>query len=207
MKLFMGFLILLFGANSAFAEEPHLHEMISISLGMVNVSVTENASTLSSTGTDSNETTASSTSASVISIDAVYEFLTYTDKAYFIKLTAPMVSSDGSGFFLGGAGANFYFNSLSSMFSYADEGSRVTITPTFRYYVGGTAGLGYIVYNTETAKKSDLLFDLQLQGGAIYNFKKKWGMRGELGISRGTGVASSTIGIKLFIGVNFFLEK
>jgi len=76
-----------------------------------------------------------------------------------------------------------------------------------RFYWGTNAGVGFLVYNTTTAKKSDLIFDLELHGGGIMNFKKEWGLRGEAGLSRGTGVSTSTIAMKIFIGLSYYLEK
>lgn len=174
---------------------------------MVNVNVTENASTLVADSNGNEVSEASTAAVSVISLNMTYEFQNYVQKSYFLKATAPLISSDGSGMFLGGIGANWYFNSLSSLFSFDDQGSNMTISPTSRYYLGGFAGVGYLVYITDTAKKSDLLFELGLHGGAIFNFKKDWGLRAELGLGRGTGVATSTIGIKAFVGVNYYIDE
>jgi len=205
-------LFILYG-NVALGDS-NFHQMITTSLGMVNVSVTENASSLSSassststTTTDSNVSTPSSVSASVISLDLVYEFSHFNQKSYFIRATAPMLSSDGSGFFAGSIGMNFYFSSLASLYSFNDNGSTLSINPTMRFYWGTNAGVGFLVYNTTTAKKSDLIFDLELHGGGIMNFKKEWGLRGEAGLSRGTGVSTSTIAMKIFIGLSYYLEK
>ncbi|MEK6624374.1 MAG: hypothetical protein AABY86_05375, partial [Bdellovibrionota bacterium] len=171
--------------------------------------ITENASTLSSAaGSEVANTTseAQSATASVISADVTYEFLNYATKSYFIRAIAPLLSSDGAGFFLGGLGMNFYMNSLSSMFTFSDAGTSLTMNPTMRFYWGPSAGIGFIVYNTTTAKKSDLIFDLEMHSGGILNFKRDWGLRGEAAISRGTGVSSSTIGFKVFVGLSYYLE-
>ncbi len=185
-------LCLMICSKAAFALDFHQH--FSASIGMIHVSVTENVSTLTSTD-------------AVISMDLVYEFDNYTKKTYFIKVTAPLLAADGSGYFLGALGVNFYMNSLSGLFSFTDDGTNLILTPSMRYYWGIATGLGFLVYNTETAKKSDLIFDIQLHGGGILNFKKDWGLRGELGISKGTGVATSTMGIKIFMGINYYLDK
>ena len=63
-----------------------------------------------------------------------------------------------------------------------------------------------MVYNLESAKKSDVVFDIDLHGGVVYMFGKKWGLRGELGVSKGTGIATSSYVIKALFGVNMFLE-
>jgi len=191
-------------ANSNF------HQVLTTSAGITNISITENASSLSGatgSGSASNTSEAASTSASVISIDINYEFMNYTNKSYYIRALAPLLSSDGSGVFLGGIGTNFYLNSLSSMFSYNDAGTSLTFIPSMRFYWGPAAGIGFVVYNTETAKKSDLIFDLEIHGGGVLNFKRDWGLRGEAAVSRGTGISSSTIGIKIFFGLSYYLEK
>ena len=185
------------------------HQVVTTSLGMVSVNITENASTLSAAAGSTESNTASeaqSATASVISGDVTYEFLNYATKSYFIRAVAPLLSSDGAGFFLGGLGMNFYMNSLSSMFTFSDAGTSLTMNPTMRFYWGPSAGIGFVVYNTTTAKKSDLIFDIELHGGGVLNFKRDYGLRGEAGISRGTGVSSSTIGFKVFVGLSYYLE-
>jgi hypothetical protein len=204
------FAIILIAVNAEILFASNLHQSLSASLGMVSVNVTENASSLKSTDESSSSSTSSggqSATASVISMDLVYEFDNYTRKSYFVKATAPLLAADGSGFYLGAVGMNYYFNSLSSLFSFNDEGTSLIMNPTMRYYWGAAGGIGFVVYSTETAKKSDLIFDVQIHGGGIFNFKRDWGLRGEAAISRGTGVATSTIGIKLFLGINYYLEK
>lgn len=207
-KLFLLALCLyIYSAQNVFATNFHQH--FSASIGMVNMSVTENASSLTSEDQDSSNASAGgqSATASVISMDFVYEFENFTKKTYFLKATAPLLAADGSGYYMGGIGVNFYMNSLSGLFSFTDDGTSLTMTPGMRYYWGAATGLGFLVYNTETAKKSDLIFDIQLHGGGILNFKRDWGMRGEFGISKGTGVATSTIGMKVFLGINYYLDN
>ena len=56
----------------------YLHQMISTSIGMVNVNVTENASSLSGvTGSTTETSSGGSASASIISLDMIYEFQNY----------------------------------------------------------------------------------------------------------------------------------
>ncbi|OFZ14261.1 MAG: hypothetical protein A2X86_05280 [Bdellovibrionales bacterium GWA2_49_15] len=201
-------LIIAFIVPTAMATSNY-HQVVTTSLGMVSVNITENASTLSAAAGSTESNTASeaqSATASVISGDVTYEFLNYATKSYFIRAVAPLLSSDGAGFFLGGLGMNFYMNSLSSMFTFSDAGTSLTMNPTMRFYWGPSAGIGFVVYNTTTAKKSDLIFDIELHGGGVLNFKRDYGLRGEAGISRGTGVSSSTIGFKVFVGLSYYLE-
>ena len=102
MRIFL-FLLVMFLPAVSFANN-NLHQHISVSTGIVNVNVTENASTLSSTDESivQEETAAASTAISVVSLNLTYEFQNYVQKSYFMKATAPLLSADGSGFFFGG---------------------------------------------------------------------------------------------------------
>jgi len=184
------------------------HPIINTSMGMVNVSLTENTSTLQATDEDvvsDEEDSAAATAASVISFEVNYEFKNYADKSYFVKAIVPLMTADGSGVFMGSVGANFYIGSLSSIFSFKDKGTQIYMVPKTRYYWGASTGVGYVIYNTISAKKSDIFFDLGVHGGMVYNFSKKWGMRGELGVGRGTGIATSSFGIKVFLGTSYYI--
>ncbi|MBT6325655.1 MAG: hypothetical protein HOJ35_06775 [Bdellovibrionales bacterium] len=205
VKLFAA-LIMICLSNHLVAN--NMHQVLSTNMGMANFNITENASVLTTSGSESNAPDDPTASAiSLIALNVVYEFMNYPKKSYLLKTTLPLMSSDGSGAFLVGAGMNFYISSMSSKFSINDSGNNLIFTPTLRYYWGPSLGVGYLIYNTETAKKSDIIFDLEVHGGLIYTIKKIWGIRAEFAASRGTGVASSTIGMKFFVGMTYFLEK
>lgn len=175
---------------------------------MYNITITENESAIETTDTsvsieDTSETT--STAAAVTVLEVNYDFLQTESKGFFLKAVVPLISSGGSSAFLGAAGMNWYFKGAPSVFSYNNLGSTVYLIPKFRFYVGGSLGVGYVVYDTESAKKSDLYFDLGFHGGVLYNFGKKWGMRAEAGMGRGTGVTTSSMGMKVFIGSSYYL--
>ena len=181
------------------------HQNITANFGLINFNLTENASSL--TGEDTGNISQGGTSkSSVFSFDLTYEFQNYSAYSLYVKATGPLISSDNSGYFLGAMGVNKYFNSLSTLLSFSDEGSRLSIKPKFRYYIGAGFGAGFLVYNLEDAKKSDVVFDIDLHGGLCYMFGKKWGIRSELGISKGTGIATSSYVIKGLVGINMFLE-
>lgn len=192
--------------SSSFAQE--FSGLTSYSIGMVNISVTENESSLESTDTsvttdDSSTSTAKSVSA--ISFNMNYEFSFEQKRSYFVKATVPMMTSDGAGLFLGGVGFNMYLNDLGSIFKTNIGGSEIVMVPKLRYWWGANTGIGYLVYNTESAKKSDVIFDLSVHGGAAYSFGEKWGMKGEAVIGRGTGVATTTMNIRIFFGLTYFI--
>ena len=181
------------------------HQMLTANFGMVNFNLTENASNL--TGEDQEGvSTGGTASSSVFSFDLLYEFQNYPTHSLYAKATGPLLSSDNSGYFLGAVGANLYFNSLSSLFTFSDLGTRLNIMPSFRYYIGGGFGLGFLVYNLDTAKKSDVVFDIDIHAGLCYAFGNSWGIRAEVGASRGTGIATSSYVFKALVGVNMFLD-
>lgn len=182
--------------------------VLSTSFGMYSITLTENESAIESTDTTvtiEEDDGATSSAASVTVFEFNYDFLQTEDKGFFLKGVVPLVSSGGSSAFLGAGGMNWYFKGAPSVFSYNNLGSTVYLIPKFRFYVGGSLGVGYVVYDTESAKKSDIYFDLGFHGGVLYNFGKKWGMRGEVGMGRGTGVTTSSMGMKVFIGSSYYL--
>jgi hypothetical protein len=197
MKLFLIMAALLFFSHEASATGFDTQQL-TISIGMVNAGYTENKSTLESTSTTT--TTASSGSASVLPVDALWEFYQTTKHSYFVRATAPLLTSGKDSFFSLGGGVNWYFKSLSSKGDFKDENDTITIIPKIRYYWGVEVGAGYLVYSTKTAKKSDLLADLGLHGGLIYSINPTWGIRAETGYARAIGVATTTSVIKAFIG-------
>ncbi len=191
-----------------FARGAGFSPILNTSVGMFNLNLTENTSTLSSTDSTIEEegtTAAEAISSSVTAFEVNYEFLIYPKKSFFVTAIVPLVSQDGSGIFMGNVGVNFYLNTMSTVFSFNDKGTSIAITPKFRYYWGGSTGIGYVVYNTISAKKSDVFFNLGLHGGGVYNFKKSWGIRGEVGLGRGTGVATSSISLKFLVGATYYL--
>ena len=175
---------------------------------MYNITVTENESAIKSTDTtvtveDKSEATSSAAAVTVFEFN--YDFLQTEGRGFFVKGVVPLISAGGSSAFLGAGGLNWYFGGAPSVFSYTNLGSTVRLIPKFRYYAGASLGVGYVVYDTESAKKSDIYFDLGFHGGVLYNFGKKWGMRGEVGMGRGTGVTTSSMGMKIFIGSLYYL--
>lgn len=193
--------------HELYASSNSFHRNMNFSFGMVSATINENQSSLTSTDTDVDiaETEPASTAASVISFEFNYEFMQKSKRSFFAKGIVPLLSTDGSGVFMGGGGVNFYLNPLSTVFSVSDLGSSVIIIPKYRYYWGAGAGVGYLVYNTESAKKSDVFFDISLHGGGVYNFNKKWGGRGELSFGRSTGSATTSTLMKIFFGASYYL--
>lgn len=178
------------------------------SLGLMTVNLAENESALEQTDTSvqaGDEEEVANATLGVVSFDLVLEVPQTEKYSYLFKAIVPLVTSDGTGVFLGGVGFNYYFNGMSGRYSMNINGNEISIAPKFRYYAGGLLGVGNVVYNTESAKKSDVFFDLGVHGGMAYSLSKKWGLRGEVGAARGTGVATSNINIKTFFGMSYNL--
>jgi hypothetical protein len=182
-------------------------QSINTSLGMTSYTLAENPSNIKATDdtvTDVEESP-SSAAVSATSFEFNWEFKNYADKSYFVKAIVPLVAGATGSVFLGGFGGNFFFNSLSSVFFYSENGNKMTMVPKFRSYWGFGTGIGYVVYSTESAKKADVFFDLGLHLGASYSMSEKWGLRAEAGFARGTGIETTSTGIKIFFGTTYFL--
>lgn len=209
MKCMLKTILLLFGALcSSFALADGYSNVLSTSFGMYNITITESESALQSTDTSvvvEDTSKASAAAASVTVFEFNYDFMQTESRSFFVKGVVPLISGGGSSAFLFAGGLNWYFKGAPSVFSYNNLGSTVYLIPKLRYYAGASLGLGYVVYDTISAKKTDVFFDLGLHGGVLYNFGKNWGMRAEAGFGRGTGVTTSSMGMKVFIGSSYYL--
>ena len=203
MKLSLIFALIFLPSISLASDS--FKQSVTASIGMGNIGVTENPSTLSTAeGTEQTESGAAKP-ISLILLEANYNFHNTLKRSYFAKIITPLLSPDGSAYFKTGMGANFFFNSLSSIFEFSSGGNKIFLNPKLRYYWGAFLGGGYMVYNTELAKKSDVFLDISAHIGAIYNQNESYGYRAEASIGRDTGVATTSISMKLFIGGIFYL--
>ncbi len=202
------YLICLLFPIQLYASTTSLLENVTASMGMVSVSISENESSLESTDDISNDETTESEISPItpISLELQYNFQNYLNKSVYLKTIFPLVTEDGSGYYLGAIGLNYYLNSQSSIFSFKDEGTTLRLSHKTRYYLGGYLGAGYLIYNTTSAKKSDLMLDITGLGGLSYSLKKDWSLFGEIGASRLTGINTSGFGMKVFFGGTFFLS-
>lgn len=181
---------------------------ISYTLGMVNHSVTPNESSLVSTDETvvaEDEAEAAAAAVSTISFKLDWEFKTDGKKGYFLNGIVPVMTSQGTGVYSGSVGMNFYFGDLGTKYSFSLNGKTMTMIPTSRYYWGFFTGPGYIVYNTESAKYTDVFFDLGLHAGGIWAWGKEKGYKAEAAVSRATGINTSGIKINLFLGITQYL--
>lgn len=189
--------------DSARAESDY-SKYISTSLGMVNVSFAESDTVLSSSEDDDGAATKpGSGSASIMSFDMSYHVPTSAKREWFARMIIPFQPSSGNALVYGGFGMNHFFNGQSSDVMSNDSEVDVRITPKFRYYAGGQVGFGYLIYVTESAKKTDILMELGAQAGTIYAWKERWGIKGELSIGRGVGTKVSTTSMRMIVGTTY----
>lgn len=205
MKLRLIPIILILSTN--LYAESYQHNELSVSTGMYSVTVAETEVT-SSSSSDSSSSTAISTAAengvvSQIALDISYTFYSSDRISIYANSILPLMTSNGTGGFMGGVGINYYIMSRGSRHTVIHSEVKIEITPKLRYYVGGMLSGGYIVYLTDTAEKSDSLIEISFHGGIKYNFDKEWGLISEIQMGKGTGVVSSTISMKATAGVNY----
>ena len=194
--------------KNVFASD--FHDTVSCSIGMVNLSVRENPSELVQTDTtvtpDADEDElGTSSKVSATSFEAVWDFKTYASYSYFLKAQVPLLTTSGAGVYLGGIGVNWYFNKLAVMYSYTRNGTDMVVIPKFRYYAGINSGVGYLIYNTESAKKSDVVFDLGVQAGISYLVGTNWNLKGEVAMGRATGAATISTKMGVMFGMVYYL--
>ena len=187
---------------SAFGYEKMTDELTA-SLGMVNLSYTEVTTKLEGL---TNISVPTGGGISVLAANFHYKINPEYHSSWYINGTVPFLSSSGDSYFALGGGYEYYFSKLGNRTLIESKGTTVRMAPKFHYFVGGELGVGYFVYTTEEAQKSDTIFEIGAMGGASYAWKKNWSLRGQLSVSKGVGVATSTFGIKLLVGGTYYLE-
>ena len=176
---------------------------LSASIGLVNVSYSESESKLAGM---TNISEAQSGRVSALSANFNYKIFPSYNSSWFLSGIVPFLSSSGDAFFSLGGGYEYYFSTLGNKTIVEDSGTSLKMSPKFHFFVGGELDIGYLVYTTEEAQKTDVLFEIGFTGGAVYAWKKDWAIRSQLSVAKGVGVATSTIGIKVFIGGTYYLE-
>ena len=105
-----------------------------------------------------------------------------------------------------GSGYSFFFgDSLISDIKVEIGGGTVTVEPGFRYYVGAQADLSYLFYTSETAKRTDFLFQAGGHAGALYRWKKGIDLKAHFEYAKGFGSVVSTTEMRILLGVSHHL--
>lgn len=195
-------LLLLF-SSFALANE-RIDKEMTYSVGLVNTSYAESETGL----TGENVQEAASGSVSSISGQIQYKFAPGFDKSYFLTGTFPLLPGATGSYFGGHVGVEFYFGEkIGSKVSLNNSGTTIKVKPRNVFFWGLEGGLGYLVYVTETAKKTDLLLDIGGFVGGTYIMSDKWRIRGQLGVTRGTGVNTTTMEMKAFFGLSYYITE
>ena len=204
----MKFLLILLLSLTQFSwADSKIPGQLTIALGSISANYSENPGNLTSTDGTS-KTTAStpySGTASSMPLALTYEYFPNLKRAYFGKVAGPLLASSPDRYFSATAGINFYFGKVATLAVVSDINFEMKLIPKLRYYAGPALGVGYLVYNTKSAIKNDLLFELGGQGGVIYTTNPKWAFRAELGAARGIGALVSSTIIKILLGVSYNL--
>lgn len=185
--------------------ETQIPSQISFSLGSISGGFTENPDNLTSTDGTKSKTTPYSGSASSMPLDMNFEYFPNLKRSYFVEASAPIVGATPDRYYSLSGGANFYFTQLGAETKVRDFNFEMKIVPKLRYYLGPGLGVGYFIYNTKSATKSDLLFEVGGKGGVIYTMNPKWGIKAELGATRAIGTLVSATVVKILFGTTYNL--
>lgn len=198
--------ILIFISQSTFGETK-IPPQLSISTGSYSATFSENPDELKSTdGTNTTTSTPYSGTTTSLPLEFTYEMFSSLTKSYAIKASAPLVANATGRYFNLSGAMNFYFNSLASDVKVSDFNFQLSLKPKFRYYAAPSLGLAYLVYNTKSATKTDILFEIGGNVGTVYAISSRWGAKAEIGFARALGVLVSATVIKISLGTTYTFE-
>jgi hypothetical protein len=175
-------------------------QQMTFSTGSISTSYSEKE-----TGLDNSTGDSASGSASALPVDLSYEFTVNEKTSWFVRGIGPLLASTPDSYFFAGGGVNFYLMSLSSAAMFKDTEIELLISPKWRYYWGLNAGVGNLVYRTDTEKKNDTILEIGLHAGAIYSINKEWGFKAEGSFNRGTGSLTEVSTVKVLLGATMYL--
>lgn len=182
------------------SAEQGFDDELTFMIGMVSASYTETESALEG----ENKTDPATGAVSSLAAGVHWKFSSSEKKSYYLTSTFPLMSGDGSSYFSMGGGVEFYLTPLGSRIGMENMGTTIKLSPKLTYFWGIETGLSFLVYLTETAKKSDLLFDIGAIGGGHYAINDKLIFKGSLAVMKGTGVSTNTITIKILMGATIY---
>ena len=188
----LNLLLIIFYSNNLYAKD----DFVTVGFGMVNLSFAESEVSIEEEENTGQGVETSSGSISVITLAVNYEVPLSINRTFFTKINVPLVGSGDSTYLNTSVGMNYFFNQINTDQTSFDRGTKFTIVPKFRYYVGAQIGSAYYVYTTETKKKSDVLIELGAQAGVLYAIGKRYGIHADVFFGRGTGVNTTTNTLK-----------
>jgi hypothetical protein len=139
-------------------------------------------------------------------LDVEFEYFPNLKRSYFARVGGPIMASTPDRYFYLLTGMNFYFSSIGSPTYVSDQRVEMKLAPKFRYYAGPTLGAAYLVYNTKSEVKNDVIVELGGQAGVIYSLNPKWGIRAEANITRGIGALLTSMTMKILLGTTYNLN-
>lgn len=200
--IFCSLICMQVNANSSIPSQLNIH------IGSISTNYAENEDTLKASdgSTTATKTAPYTGTASSMPFAIAYEYFPSLTKSYFFRAAGPVMGSTPDRYYSGSVGMNFYFGQIASQTIVKDLNFEMKVMPKFRYYAGPALGLGYLVYNTKSATKTDILFELGGQGGVLYSLGPKWAISAELGAARAIGSLTSATVIKILIGTSYTLD-
>lgn len=169
-------------------------------VGMSNVSYQEKDSGLSGP----NVIEASSGSVANISGLINYRFKNFGRWSSVGQFLFPLIGGTGT-YLAAGIAMEYYWGQVNSKLSIDDQSTNFSLTPITRFFAFGDLNIGYLSYQTETAKRQDTLLEIGA-GGGISRRISKYNLRAQVSIGRGTGVTTDSMAMKLMLGGTFFLD-
>ena len=202
----LSFLIIIssFEANASSS----IPSLLNFHIGSIAINYNENPDSLQATDntTGTNESTPFSGTSSSLPFVMSYEYFPGLTKSYFGRVAGPIMGTTPDRYYSASIGVNFYFGQIAAKTVIKDTNYEMLVLPKFRYYAGPAIGLGYLVYNTKSSIKNDILFELGGQAGVLYSLNPKWALSGEIGGARAIGSLTSATVIKILIGTSYTLD-
>lgn len=189
-------------ANNSIPSQLNFH------IGSISTNYAESESTLKPSDGTTSATTESPYTGTASSMPLVisYEYFPGLSRSYFGRIAGPVMGSTPDRYYSGSMGINFYFGQFAANAIIKDTNFEMKVLPKFRYYAGPAVGVGYLIYNTKSATKNDILFELGGQGGVLYSYNAKWALSAELGIARSIGALTAATTMKILIGTSYSLD-
>ncbi len=139
--------------------------------------------------------TPSSGSVGTLSAGIEFEHFFSDSRSFVMGIQLPALPSNQS-FQAGFMGFNFWVVGMGSAGSFIGEGASVRFKPGFRVSVGPIIGLGYLVYSTQSARKSDVGALFGADVAASLSFGERMGCRLGGSFFKTTGIATSGFGYR-----------
>ena len=201
--LLIAILMTSFFLESVFAED-EFPLQLSFTTGTTSTSFSETQSSLKpSDGSTATTEAPYSGSSSILPFDLALEYYVTPKRSYFVDGGGPLVASGTDRLFYVNAGMNFYLGQLGTPMKAVSDKLVLSVIPKVRYYLGIHAGTSYLIYSTKSQTKSDLIFGIGAHGGGIYSLNTRWGLKGEAGMTKGTGALVSSMTMKILLGVTY----